>query len=76
VVETDDEIVGLEIKSGRQVARRDTRGLESLGEMIGTTKPYRRLVAYAGTTRQRFPNGAEAWPWREVLEWFRGRAGF
>jgi len=75
VVETDDEIVGIEIKSGRQVVRQDTRGLESLGEMIGIAKPYRRLVAYAGETRQRFPNGTEAWPWREVLEWFRDQAG-
>jgi uncharacterized protein len=71
VVETDDEIVGLEIKVGRRVGRQDTRGLDSLGEMIGTSKPYRRLVAYTGGTRQRFPNGAEAWPWREVLDWFR-----
>ena len=71
VVETDDEIIGLEIKSGRAVALADTRGLDSLGEMIGTSKPYRRMLAYAGTTRQRFPNGVEAWPWREVLEWFR-----
>jgi hypothetical protein len=43
--------------------------------MIGKAKPYRRLVAYAGVTRQRFPNGAEAWPWREVIEWFRDQAG-
>jgi len=71
VVETDEELFGIEIKSGRGVAASDTRGLDSLGEMIGRTKRYTRLVAYTGTTRQRFPNGAEAWPWRDVLELFR-----
>jgi predicted AAA+ superfamily ATPase len=70
VVETDDRLYGIEIKSGRVVSVQDTRGLESLGEMIAGTKAFTRLVAYAGATRQRFPSGAEAWPWREVLEMF------
>lgn len=72
VVETDDRIYGVEIKSGRTVGARDTRGLESLGEMVGRGKPYTKLVAYTGRTRQRFPSKAEAWPWREVLELFLG----
>ena len=72
VVETEDEIIGIEIKSGRQVAMPDIRGLQSLGELTGNTKPYRRLIAFAGDTRQRFPNGVEAWPWRKVLELMRG----
>lgn len=71
VVETDDRIYGIEIKSGSKVTVPDTRGLESLGEMIPDSKPYTRLVAFAGSTRQRFPNGAEAWPWPEILELFR-----
>ncbi len=70
VVETDDRFYGIEIKSGRVVGAQDTRGLDSLAEMIGGTKAFTKLVAYAGTTRQRFPSGAEAWPWREVLEKF------
>lgn len=72
VVETDDRIYGVEIKSGRTVGAQDTRGLESLGEMVGKGKPYTKLVAYTGQTRQRFPSKAEAWPWREVLELFLG----
>jgi len=70
VVETDDRFYGIEIKSGRVVTAQDTRGLESLSEMVGRTKPFTPLLAYAGSSRQRFPSGAEAWPWREVLEMF------
>lgn len=70
VVETDDRCYGIEIKSGRHVGPQDTRGLESLGEVMGRSKPSTKLLAYTGTSRQRFPSGAEAWPWREVLDLF------
>lgn len=71
VVETDDHLYGIEIKSGRTVGAQDTRGLESLAEMVGRDKPLTKLLAYTGTRRQRFPSGAEAWPWLEVLEMLR-----
>lgn len=73
VVGMDDCIYGIEIKSGRTVGAQDTRGLDSLGEVVGRSKPYTKLVAYAGRTRQRFPSKAEAWPWRDVLELLLGR---
>ena len=72
VFETDDRIYGVEIKSGRTVGAQDTRGLESLGEVVGKGKPYTKPLAYTGQTRQRFLSKAEAWPWREVLEVFLG----
>jgi uncharacterized protein len=71
VVERADDIVGIEVKAGRTVSPRDTRGLASLGDVVGRRKPYRRWILYRGERRQRFADGTDAWP---VLEGLRALA--
>ena len=68
VVEREKDILGLEIKSGRNVSRADGRGLISLEQIIGRYKPLRKWIAYAGDRRQLFDNGVQALPYREALE--------
>jgi hypothetical protein len=44
VVEREDDIVGIEIKAGRNVSGSDSRGLLSLSETIGRYKPLQKWV--------------------------------
>ncbi len=68
VVEREQDILGLEIKSGRNVSRTDGRGLISLEQIIGCYKPLKKWIAYAGDRRQLFDNGVQALPYLEALE--------
>ncbi len=72
VIERGDDIVGLGIKAGTKVGPTDTRGLQSLAEMVGGKVRLSKWIAYQGTRVQRFPDGTEALPWREVLVRLRG----
>jgi len=67
VVETDRELIGIEIKASRTVTVADTRGLMSLGDLVGRKRVYRKWVLYRGERKQRFENGVEAWPVLEGL---------
>lgn len=67
VIETANEILGVEIKSGKNVAPKQLSGLASLGEVVGRYKPYRRYVAYQGMRAQLFEDGTEALPYLELL---------
>lgn len=67
VVERDDDVVAIEVKAGRTVSPRDTRGLRSLAEVAGRRKPLRRWIVYRGEQRQRFEDGTEVWPVVEAL---------
>lgn len=71
VVERQDDIVGIELKAGRTVSPRDTRGLRSLAEIAGRHKPFRRWVLYRGERAQRFDDGTQVWP---VLDGLRALA--
>lgn len=67
VLETDRELIGIDIKASHTVALTDTRGLLSLGEVAGRKLPYRKCIVYRGARKQRFENGVEAWPVLDAL---------
>jgi len=67
VIEREDDILGIEIKSGRGVARAETRGLFSLMETVGSYKPVRKWVIYGGDRRQLLDNGVHVLPYLEAL---------
>jgi hypothetical protein len=48
------------------VSLADTRGLVSLGELVGSSH-LERWIVYRGERRQRFENGVEVWPVLEAL---------
>jgi predicted AAA+ superfamily ATPase len=68
VIEREDDILGIEIKSGRNVSRADTRGLFSLAETVGRYKPLKKWVLYTGDRRQLFDNGVHVLSYLEALE--------
>ena len=72
VVERDDDVVGIEVKAGRTVSPRDTRGLASLAQLVGRRRRFQGRVLYRGEGRQRFDDGTEVWP---VLDGLRALAG-
>jgi hypothetical protein len=68
VIERQRDVVGLEIKAGRNASPRDARGLQSLAETLGRHKPFRRWTAYRGGYPQGFGDGVEVLPYARVLE--------
>jgi predicted AAA+ superfamily ATPase len=71
VIERETDILGIEIKSTRNVTRADTRGLLSLAETVGGYKPVKRWVIYGGEQRQLLENGVQVLPCIEALEELR-----
>ena len=71
VIERETDILGIEIKSTRNVARADTRGLLSLVETVRSYKPVRMWVIYSGERRQLLENGVHVLPYLEALEELR-----
>lgn len=55
------------MKAGRNVVRSDTRGLESLAELVGRKRRLEKWIVYRGERKQRFDNGVEAWPVLDAL---------
>jgi uncharacterized protein len=68
VIEREDDIIGLEIKSGRSVSKADTRGLFSLAEVVGRYKPVKMWMTYTGDRMQLLDNGTQVLPYLEMLE--------
>jgi uncharacterized protein len=68
VLEREDDILGIEIKSGRTISRADTRGLFSLVDTVGRYKPVRLWLLYGGERRQLLDNGVHVIPYLEALE--------
>ncbi len=71
VVERAKDIVGIEIKASRNVGVSDLRGLVSLSEVVGRSKPLRKKIAYLGESRQVLEGGTEAYPYLDLLELLR-----
>jgi len=71
VIERREDIVGLEIKASRNIGRSDLRGLASLAEVVGRSRPLRKRVAYLGESRQLLEGGTEVFPYRDLLEGLR-----
>lgn len=67
VVETSDEIIGIEIKASRNISATDCRGLRSLGEVVGKYKPYRKWIVYLGETEQILDDGTWGAPYLTAL---------
>lgn len=67
VIDTGDELIAVEIKSGRGASRADTRGFSSLAEVLPRGRRLRRVILYRGDRRQRFDDGTEVWPVLEGL---------
>ena len=68
VIEREDDILGLEIKSGRNISPADCRGLFSLGETVGGYKPVGMWIIYTGNRRQILENGVHVLPYKDALE--------
>lgn len=68
VIELSDHLIGIEIKSGKNVDRGDLRGLRSLGEITGTYKPLKKWIAYRGDSKQIFDTGETVFPYLDLLE--------
>ena len=71
IIEAGRELIAVEVKAGRTVSLSDTRGLVSLGDLVGTKGRLRKWIVFRGERRQRFDNGVEAWPVLEALEALR-----
>lgn len=67
IVEREEDLVAIEIKYGRNLAKTDTRGLQSWREIAGGRKPSKLWVLYGGERRQRFDSDVEVWPMLEGL---------
>ena len=67
VIDTGRELVGIEVKAGRNASPTDTRGLLSLSQVSGSRKPLRTWIVFRGERRQRFENGVEAVPVLDAL---------
>ncbi|MBN2242290.1 MAG: DUF4143 domain-containing protein [Acidobacteria bacterium] len=68
LVERQDDILGVEIESGRNVSPADSRGLFSLAETVGDYKPVRKWIVYTGMRRQLLENGVLVLPYAEALK--------
>jgi len=68
VIEREDDILGIEVKSGRTISRGDTRGLLSLEQIIGRYKPLRKWIVYGGDRRQLLENDLHIFPYVDALE--------
>lgn len=67
VIETPEDVIGIEIKAGRQIARSALSGLRSLGEIVPRSRRYSPWVVYTGERAQRFPGGFAVKPYRQAL---------
>jgi predicted AAA+ superfamily ATPase len=72
VIEREDDILGVEIKSGRSVSRADSRGLFSLAETVGRYKPVNMWIVFAGDRRQLLGNRVHVLPYLEALAELEG----
>lgn len=68
VIELANKVIGIEIKSSKNIGKTDLRGLQSLGEVIGKYKPYEKWVAYRGAAPQVFESGERVFPYQDLLE--------
>ena len=68
VIERADDILGIEIKSGRNVSPVDCRGLFSLAETVGRYKPVNKWIIYTGSRRQLMENRVHVFPYTEAIE--------
>ncbi len=62
VIERPADVIGVEIKAGRQVTVADTRGLLSLAELVEPKRRLTKLLVFRGERPQRFDSGVEALP--------------
>lgn len=65
VIDTGALVLAVECKSAAHVAERELKGLRSFREVA--RRPVRSYVVYTGATRQRWPDGVMAVPYREFL---------
>jgi predicted AAA+ superfamily ATPase len=72
VIEDGDDIFGIEVKAGRSVSSADTRGLQSLAELVSKKQRLRKWIVFRGERKQRFENGVEVWPVLEALHELAG----
>jgi predicted AAA+ superfamily ATPase len=68
VIETDDRILGIEIKAGRSVQRSAGRGLRSLSEVIPRSSHYSKWIVFTGERAQKLDNGTFVLPYSQALK--------
>ena len=68
VVEREEDILGIEIKSSRNVGGTDWRGLRSLEEVVGKYKPFKKVIAFRGNEKQVFEKNEWAIPFAKVFD--------
>lgn len=67
VVETDKEIIAVEVKSGRNIRKESLRGFNALREVVGRYKPVREIIAYQGGDVLKVSPTCVAKPYLEFL---------
>jgi uncharacterized protein len=68
VVETNSEIIGLEIKSGRTLHERTYRGLNALAQQAGSGKPFKKWVIFQGERELLLEDQTRVMPYLSALE--------
>lgn len=68
VIERDQDIVGIEIKSGTRVTSTNRKGFQSLSECIGDYKELKKYILYCGSDRLYLDDGIQALPYAVGLQ--------
>jgi predicted AAA+ superfamily ATPase len=68
VIESENEIIGIEIKSGTKYRPEWLSGLHGLAAYVGSTKPLKKFVAYTGDDIQRIDEQTLIYPYYSLLE--------
>ena len=66
IVERNDQVFAIELKSGRQVGPHDLKGLKGFAESF--KKPCRSFIAMPTKFQKKVVDGIHIFPWQEVLQ--------
>jgi len=67
IVELQDEVWGIEIKSGTKADDKQHKGLLAFKDFAKNYKPVRLILCYCGDTPQKFEDGVLALPYNKIL---------
>jgi predicted AAA+ superfamily ATPase len=68
VIETENELLGIEIKSGTKYRSDWIVGLNCFVEYVGTVKPVKKFIAYTGDDVQKLDDQTMVYPYSLLLE--------
>lgn len=68
IIETEDELLAIEIKSGVKSRSEWSRGLESFADYVGVTKPIKKWIAYTGEDVQKLDGNIMMYPYHHIFQ--------